>query len=155
MLKIGDQAPAFTLMNTDKKEISLSNFAGKNLIIHFFPLAFTGVCTTQLCTARDNMNVYKSLNAEVVAISVDSVFTLEEFKKQQNFNFDVLSDFNKTASAAYDALYEVFPFAAMQGVSKRAAFVVGTDGTLKYAEICATPGDLPNFAAIKASLDRP
>jgi glutaredoxin-dependent peroxiredoxin len=152
MLKVGDKAPEFKLMNTDKKEISLSDFAGKNVIIHFFPLAFTGTCTTQLCTARDNMNVYKSLNAEVLAISVDSVFSLEEFKKQQNFNFDVLSDFNKTVSAAYDALYEVFPFAAMQGVSKRAAFVVGADGNLKYAEVLASPGDLPNFAAIKAAL---
>ena len=152
MLKIGDKAPEFALMNTEKKVISLRDFAGKNVIVHFFPLAFTGVCTTQLCTARDNMNVYQSLNAEVVAISVDSVFTLEEFKKQQKFGFDVLSDFNKTVSAAYGALYEVFPFDAMQGVSKRAAFVIGTDGTLKYAEVLASPGDLPDFAAIKAAL---
>jgi peroxiredoxin len=153
MLKVGDKAPDFKLMNSDKKEVALSDFAGKNVIIHFFPLAFTGTCTQQLCTARDNMNVYKTLNAEVLAISVDSVFTLEEFKKQQNFNFDVLSDFNKTVSAAYGALYDVFPFGAMQGVSKRAAFVVGTDGTLKYAEVLASPGDLPNFAAVKESLN--
>ena len=94
-LSIGDKAPEFTLRATDKSEISLGDYSGKNLVVLFFPLAFTGVCTKELCGIRDNMNVYTSLNTEVVAISVDSLFSLEQFKESQGYNFPLLSDFNK------------------------------------------------------------
>ena len=79
-LQKGDKAPAFNLFNTEKKAVALDDFKGKNLIIHFFPLAFTGVCTTQLCTVRDAISMYKNDAADVVAISVDSIFTLGKFK---------------------------------------------------------------------------
>jgi peroxiredoxin len=104
-LKIGQAAPNFTLFNTEKKEISLTDYKGKNVVILFFPLAFTGVCTAELCNIRDNYNVYTSLNAEVIGISVDSLFVLEKFKNSENYNFDLLSDFNKTSSKDYDTLY--------------------------------------------------
>lgn len=151
-ITVGQTAPDFKLFNTEKQEISLSSFRGKNVILHFFPLAFTGVCTTQLCTARDNMEVYTKLNAVVLGISVDTLFSLAEFKKQQNYNFDLLSDFNKETIKAYDLLIEKFAF-DMLGVSKRAAFVIDKDGIVRYAEVTPTPGDLPNFAAIKETLE--
>lgn len=150
-LQIGHQAPEFKLYNTEKKEIALSDLKGKNVIIHFFPQAFTGTCTTQLCTMRDNYNWYTSLNAVVIGISVDSLFTLAAYKKDQNYQFDLLSDFNKTISPQYDSLIEEFVF-GMKGVSKRSAFVIDKDGIIRYAEICEKVTDLPNFAAIKACL---
>jgi peroxiredoxin len=148
-LKIGDQAPDFTLFSSELKEVKLSDFAGKKVIIHFFPMAFTGVCTTQLCTMRDNFGFYKGLNAEVLGISVDSPFTLAKFKEENNYQFPLLSDFNKEVSKAYDALYEEFVF-NLKGVSKRAAFVLDADHKIIYAEVLESAGDLPDFAAIDA-----
>jgi len=152
-LTIGQAAPNFTLFNTEKKEISLTDYKGKNVVILFFPLAFTGVCTAELCNIRDNYNVYTSLNAEVIGISVDSLFVLEKFKNSENYNFDLLSDFNKTASKDYDTIYETFAF-GMQGVSKRSAFVVDKNGILQYAEVLEDAGKQPNFDAIKACLEK-
>jgi peroxiredoxin len=150
--QIGQTAPDFTLYNTEKKEISLSSLHGKNVLIHFFPMAFTSVCTEQLCNARDNMEAYTKLNASVLGISVDSLFTLGEFRKQQNFSFDLLSDFNKEVIRLYGIEIENFAF-GMKGVSKRAAFVVDKEGIIRYAEICASPGDQPDYAAIKNTLE--
>ena len=152
-ISIGQVAPAFTLFDTDKKAISLSDYKGKNVVILFFPLAFTGVCTTELCSIRDNIGVYNTANAEVLGISVDSLFTLGKFKEDQKLNFSLLSDFNKTASKAFDVLYETFPAFEMQGVAKRSAFVIDKEGVVQYAEICPTPGDLPNFEAIQTVLN--
>ena len=150
---LGKPAPAFTLFDTDKKATSLADFKGQNVVVLFFPLAFTGVCTTELCSIRDNIGTYNSSNAQVLGISVDSIFTLGKFKEEQKLNFPLLSDFNKTASKSFDALYEVFPAFEMQGVSKRAAFVIDKEGVVQYAEICPTPGDLPNFEAIQTVLN--
>jgi glutaredoxin-dependent peroxiredoxin len=152
-LQKGDKAPSFKLFNTEKQEVSLENFNGKNLIVHFFPLAFTGVCTTQLCTVRDAINMYKNDKADVVGISVDSLFTLDRFKKDQNLQFDLLSDFNREAATAFGALHETFPAFGMKGVAKRAAFVIDGNGTVQYAEVLESPGDLPNFAAINQTLE--
>lgn len=150
-LQIGDTAPEFTLKNTEGKEVSLSSFKGnKNVVILFFPLAFTGVCTTELCATRDDIASYSDLDAEVLAISVDSFFSLKQFKERDGYNFELLSDFNKDVSAAYGALYE--DFLGYKGVSKRSAFVVDKEGKIKYAEVLESAGDLPNFDAVKASL---
>jgi peroxiredoxin len=148
----GQTAPGFTLYDTDKKKVSLDDFKGQNVLVLFFPLAFTSVCTAELCSIRDNIAFYNSTNAVVLGISVDSLFTLNKFKSEQGLNFSLLSDFNKTTSAAYGTLYEVFPAFEMEGVSKRAAFVIDKEGKVQYAEICATPGDLPNFNNIQAIL---
>ena len=104
-LKVGDKAPNFTLRNTQKEEVSLENYKGKNVVLLFFPLAFTGTCTTELCSMRDDIATYENLNAEILAVSVDSLFTLEQYKKMHNYNFQLLSDFNKNVSRAYGALY--------------------------------------------------
>jgi peroxiredoxin len=150
-LSKGQLAPDFSLFNSEKTKISLADFKGKNLVILFFPQAFTGVCTTELCSVRDSLNAYTSLNAEVVGISVDSIFTLAKFKEEQSYNFPLLSDFNKEISQAYGAFYDEFVF-DMKGVSRRAAFVVDADGIVQYAEVLESAGDQPNFDTIKTTL---
>jgi len=150
-LKIGDAAPNFTLRDTAKQEISLSDYKGKNVVLLFFPLAFTGVCTAELCSLRDNMNIYNGLNASVLAVSVDSLFTLERFKTEQGYNFPLLSDFNKEVSAAYGSIYENFVL-DMKGVSKRSAFVIDKDGIIQYAEVLEDAGKVPDFDAVQNTL---
>src|SRR4051812_19898060 len=116
MLTPGQKAPEFSLFSSDKKEVALSTFKGKNVIILFFPMAFTSVCTAELCEMRDNISTYSALNAEILGISVDSPFTLAKFKEEQNLPFDLLSDFNKEVSQAYDTYYETFVM-NLKGVS--------------------------------------
>lgn len=152
MLAPGQKAPDFTLVNSDKKNVSLNDF-NNNLVVLFFPMAFTSVCTTELCEMRDNMATYAGLNADVVAISVDSPFTLAKFKEEQNLPFDLLSDFNKEVSTAYDSLYETFAF-GMKGVSKRSAFVIDRNKTIQYAEVLESAGDVPSFTAIQETLSQ-
>ncbi len=151
-IQAGQTAPDFTLFDTDKNKVSLADQKGSNVVVLFFPLAFTGVCTAELCNVRDNIAVYNNTNAKVFGVSVDSLFTLGKFRAEQNLNFPLLSDFNKEAAKAYGVLYETFPAFEMQGVSKRAAFVIDKGGVVKYAEVCPTPGDLPDFAAIQETL---
>lgn len=152
-IEINKPAPDFKLFNTLKKEVTLSENKGKNVLLLFFPLAFTSTCTAELCNIRDNYAMYNSLNAVVYGISTDSLFTLGKFKEEQKLNFDLLSDYNKTASVAYDSLYADFIF-GMQGVSKRASFIVDKNGIIQYAEILEKASDLPNFEAIKACLEK-
>lgn len=152
-LKIGDKAPNFTLTSDSKEEVSLNDFQGKNVVLLFFPLAFTGVCTTELCGMRDDIATYNGLDAQILAVSVDSPFSLEKFKAEQNLNFPLLSDFNKEASTAYDTIYETFAF-GMQGVSKRSAFVIDKEGTIQYAEVLENAGEIPNFEAVRAALTK-
>lgn len=146
-LTIGQPAPQFTLTSSELQEVSLADFKGKKVVVHFFPLAFTGVCTTQLCTMRDNFGWYEGQNAQILGISVDSPFTLAKFKEVNEYQFPLLSDFNKDVSAAYGALYEQFVF-GMKGVSKRAAFVIDENQNIVYAEVLDSAGDLPDFEAI-------
>lgn len=150
-IAIGTKAPAFSLNDTEKKKVTLEDFKGQNLVILFFPLAFTSVCTAELCSVRDTLATYNSLNTAVVGISVDSPFTLGKFKAEQNLNFPLLSDFNKEASQAYGAYYDNFVL-DLKGVSKRAAFVVDKEGIVKYAQVLESAGDLPDFEAIKKTL---
>ncbi len=152
-VQLNDKAPAFTLHSDAKQEVSLADYQGRNLVVLFFPLAFTGVCTTEMCTMRDALADFNSLDTDVVAISVDSVFTLEQFKKAERLNFPLLSDFNKEVSRQYGALYEEFVM-GMRGVSKRAAFVIDKEGIVRYAEVLESAGDLPNFAAIKETVTK-
>lgn len=150
-LQKGDKAPSFKLFNTEKKEVSLEDYKGKNLIVHFFPAAFTGVCTTQLCTLRDAIGMYKNDNCDVVAISVDMPFTLAKFKEDQHLPFELLSDFNKETIKAYGNIYDTWVM-NMKGVAKRSAFVIDANGIIQYAEVLEVAGDLPNFAAINETL---
>ncbi len=150
-LQIGDKAPDFKLFSSELKEVSLNDYKGKKLVVHFFPMAFTGTCTTQLCTMRDSFGYYEGMNADVVGISVDSPFTLAKFKEDQQYQFPLLSDFNKDASQNYGAFYEEFVF-NLKGVSKRAAFVVDEEGIITYAEVLDVATDLPDFDAIRKAV---
>lgn len=151
MLQPGDKAPDFSLRATDKSLVKLSEYRGKNVVILFFPFAFTGVCTKELCYMRDSLAQYENLDAQILAISVDSPYTLAKWKEEQQFNFPLLSDFNKTVSKKYDTIYKEFAL-GLKGVSKRSAFVVDKEGTLRFVEILENAGELPDFDAIESVL---
>jgi len=152
-IQTGQAAPDFTLNDTDRNAVTLSEQKGKNVVLLFFPAAFTSVCTAELCNFRDNLTKYNNLNAQVYGISVDMPFSLKEFGKQQNLNFPLLSDFNKEASTAFDAIYDVW-LGGMKGVSKRASFVIDKEGVVQYAEVLENAGLEPNYSAIDETLTR-
>ncbi len=150
-IEIGQIAPIFILHDSDKKKVSIADYKDKNVVLIFFPQSFTGVCTAELCSLRDNIALYNNTNAQVLGISVDSVFTLGKFKEEQKLNFPLLSDFNKEVSTAYDAIYNDW-ILDMKGVSKRSAFVIDKNGIIIYAEVLESAGELPNFEAIQLIL---
>jgi len=155
-LKIGDLAPDFTLksknMTGEVIDYTLSSYRGKNVLLLFHPLAFTGNCTTEMCSVSAGLNDYNNLNAEVLAVSVDTVFVHEAWAKANGIKIPLLSDFNKEVCAKYGTLYDEFVF-GMKGVSKRSAFVIDKDGIIKYAEIIEDAGGkLPDFDKIKDAL---
>lgn len=155
-LSVGTRAPDFTLKTKTAdgvKDVRLSeNFGQRATVLLFFPLAFTGVCTQEMCDQTSGLGDYEKLGATVYAISVDSPFAQEAWAKANKIGITLLSDLNKTTIKAYDV---VFPMLAGVGdTAARAAFVVGKDGTIKYAEQTPTPKDLPNFAAVKAALSK-
>lgn len=150
-LKPGQPAPPFALYDSAKNKVSLEDLKGRKVVLLFFPLAFTSVCTKELCEVRDNIGLYNNLDAEVFGISVDSPQTLAKFKEEQRLNFSLLSDFNKEASRAYDSIYEVFGN-GMKGVSKRAAFVIDRDGIIHYGEVLDNAGEIPDFNAVREAL---
>jgi peroxiredoxin len=151
-IQVGQQAPDFTLYNSEKEKVNLSDYKGKNVLLLFFPQAFTGTCTKELCSTRDNIALYNKANAQVFGISVDSLFTLAKYKEDQQLNFPLLSDFNKNVSAEYGTLYDTFVF-DMRGVSKRSAFVLDKAGIVRYTEVLEAATDLPDFAAIQKTLN--
>lgn len=154
-LSIGQQAPGFTLYDTEKKLVNLSDFAGKkNVLLLFFPLAFTSTCTKELCSIRDDIKTYANEHVQVLGISVDSTYVLAKYKEEQHYNYPLLSDFNKQASNAYDSIYEVFGAMGMHGVSKRSAFVIDKQGVIQYAEVLENAGNVPDFRAIREVLER-
>ncbi len=153
-IAVGSKAPDFTLKTktaTGFADVKLSaNFGQKQTVLLFFPAAFSGVCTTEMCDQTGGLAEYEKLGAAVVAISVDNALAQEAWAKQNKISITLASDLNKTVSRAYGV---IFPdFAGMGETSARAAFVIGTDGVVKYAEQTATLKDLPNFAAVKAAL---
>jgi peroxiredoxin len=150
-IEVGQVAPGFTLFDSEKKEVKLAELKGKNVLLLFFPLAFTSVCTKELCEVRDTISIYNSANATVFGISSDSLYTLAKFKQEQNLNFSLLSDYNKDTAIAYGSLYETFGF-GMKGVAKRSAFVIDKDGIIRYAEVLENAGEVPDFAAIRKVL---
>jgi peroxiredoxin len=150
-ITVGQKAPDFILYDTDKKKQGLQDYIGRPVVLLFFPFAFSSVCTAELCEVRDNIASYNAVNAQVLGLSVDSLYTLAKFKAEQHLDFPLLSDFNKTVSSEYGALYEQFSY-GMKGVSKRAAFVIDKAGVVRYAEVLENASDVPNFAKIKETL---
>ena len=151
-LQTGQPAPDFTLYDSQKNKVSLSDLKGQNVLLLFFPLAFTSTCTAELCSVRDNISFYNHVNAKVFGISVDSLHTLAKYKAEQNLNFSLLSDFNKEVSTAYGSIYEMFGY-NMKGVSKRSAFVIDKSGIVRYAEVLENASEQPNFKNITLTLE--
>lgn len=149
---VGKKAPDFTLYASDKSKISLQDYKGQNVLLVFFPLAFTGVCTKEVCDITDNLQTYNASNSAVLGISVDSLFTLAVFKEQQKVGFPLLSDFNKMVSKDYEVLYDTFPAFEMEGVSKRAVVIIDKNQIVQYVEVCPTPGDMPDFNKVQEVL---
>jgi len=155
-LAVGAKAPDFTLKTKTAdglKDVKLSdNFGKKQTVLLFFPLAYTGVCTAEMCDISNGLSGYANLGADVIAISVDSPFTQEAWAKANKITVTLASDLNKTVTKAYDVLFPML--AGVGDTSARAAFVIGQDGVIKYAEQTPTPKDLPNFEKVKAALAR-
>jgi len=151
LLQIGQKAPEFSLYDSDKNKVRLGDQKGNNVLLLFFPLAFTRTCTAKLCSIRDNMSSYNAIQVRVFGISVDSLYALAKFKAEQNLNFSLLSDFNKELSYSYGVLYETFSY-EMKGVSKRAAFVIDRQGNIQYLEVLENSGEQPDFNRINKRL---
>lgn len=153
-LSTGTKAPDFTLKSKAAdglKDVTLSaNFGTKNTVLLFFPLAFTGVCTQEMCDVSAGLSAYSDLNAEVIAVSVDSPFAQEAWAKKENIGITLASDLNKTTAKNYGTLLD--DLIGLGSVSARAAFVIDKAGVIQYSEQTPTPKDLPNFDAIKAAL---
>jgi glutaredoxin-dependent peroxiredoxin len=150
-INIGDHAPDFTLKSHQGGEVQLSTHRGENVLILFYPFAFSGVCTKELCQTRDDLAYYNSVNAKVIGISVDSHHTQAKFAEVYNLDFPLLSDFNKEVMTAYGSIYDNF-IGYYHGVAKRSAFVVDKEGVVRYAEVLESAGDIPNFEAIQGVL---
>ena len=151
-ITVGQKAPNFNLPDQDKNMVSLEGLKGKNVVLLFFPAAFTGVCTKEMCQTRDEISFFNGMNANVYGISVDMLFSLGKFREANQINFPLLSDFNKEAITAYDVRNESFSV-GFKGVAKRASFVIDKEGVVRFAEVLPAPGDYPNFDGIKKVLE--
>ena len=153
-IPVGSKAPDFTLKSKNAaglSDVTLSkNFGGKNTVLLVFPLAFTGVCTTELCDVTAGLSQYAGMNADVIGISVDSPFAQEAWAQKEKIGITLVSDLNRTATKAYDVLFPML--AGVGDTAARAAFVIDKHGVVQYSEQTPTPKDLPNFTAIKAAL---
>lgn len=158
MLAIGSKAPSFkltTLTTEGPKYVSLSDYAGKNVLLLFVPMAFTGVCTQELCAISNGLNDYTTLGAAVLGISGDNPFAQAEWAKKENITITLASDYDHAVARAYGIAYDAFlpeKNLGQSGVAKRSAFIVDKSGVIQYAESSDNPGQLPNFDAIKAKL---
>jgi len=156
-LKVGSAAPDFTLKSHLLDDVSLSSFKGKNnVVLLFFPMVGTAVCEKELCSTRDSMKDYENLNAQLLAISVDSPFSQKLWVDKHKFNFLLLSDFNKEVCQKYGSYFDVFVPGKFdyKGVAKRSAFVIDKNGVIQYAEVLESPGDEPNYGAIQEVLNK-
>ena len=151
-MKVGDKAPDFTLVDIDKKEHTLKEFLGKKTVIAFYPGAFTGVCTKEMCTLRDSLTNFSSMNAQIVGISVDSPFANKGFAAANNITYPLLSDYTRTVSQQYAGLYDAF--AGLKGLiaAKRSVFVLDANGVVKYVWITENPGVEPPYDEINKAL---
>jgi glutaredoxin-dependent peroxiredoxin len=149
-LEVGQQAPDFTLKSNKMQDVKLSELRGNKVLLLFVPLAFTGVCTKELCGMRDSLKEYEGLDCKVFGLSTDSPFALDAWAKEQGYQFPLLSDYNKETAREYGALYE--DLMGFKGVCKRSAFVIDRHGVVRYAEVLADARNLPNFGAIKDCL---
>lgn len=150
-LAIGTKAPDFTLPSVPGETVTLSALRGKPVVLLFYPAAFTGVCTKEMCAVRDDFASYESVGAQVLAISVDAPFSAQKFRAETKAAFPFLSDFNKTVVRDYDVYRENFAF-GLVGVAERAVYVLDAEGSITYAWVGENPGVFPDLDAVKKAL---
>ena len=152
--EVGQQAPAFTLYDSGKQETKLSDSKGKTVVLAFYPGAFTGVCTTEMCTFRDRFDAFNSMNAQVYGISVDGIFAQKAFSDANNLNFPLLSDYNREVVTAYGVALP--NFAGMDGytASQRAVFVIDKDGVIQFKWVGENPGVEPDYDEVQRQVDQ-
>ena len=147
---VGSKAPDFTLTNQDREPVTLSQLRGKPVVLAFFPAAFSGVCTKELCTLRDAMSQLNRANAQVFGVSVDTFFALKAFHGQQGLTFPLLSDFNKEVIRDYGVFNE--DMIGLKGIAKRAVFVIDQEGVVRHAEVLEDARNEPNYGAVFTAL---
>ena len=148
MSNLNEIAPDFNLKNTEKNDIALSNFKGKTVVLAFYPGAFTGVCDTEMCSLRDSMNSFNDLNATVLGISVDSPWANAEFAKKYEINFNLLSDYNRDVSKAYDMIFNGLGGLEGYECSNRGVIIIDGQGLIQYRWVAENPGVEPNYSEI-------
>jgi peroxiredoxin len=151
--EVGQKAPDFTLFDSAKQPMKLSDSKGKNVVLAFYPGAFTGVCTTEMCTFRDRFDSLNSMNAQVLGVSVDGIFAQKAFSDANNLNFPLLSDFNRETVEAYGVALP--NFAGMEGytASERAVFVIDKNGVIRFKWIGENPGVEPDYDEVQRQVD--
>jgi glutaredoxin-dependent peroxiredoxin len=149
-LQVGSQAPDFALKSNKMADVKLSELRGNKVLLLFVPLAFTGVCTKELCSMRDALKDYEGLDCKVFGISTDSPFALDAWAQKEGYQFPLLSDYNKTVAKDYDTLYD--DLMGFKGVCKRSAYVIDREGKVRYASVSEDARVVPNFDEIKACL---
>lgn len=152
MVEVGDRAPDFGLLDTERNSRSLSEFSGRNLVVTFYPGAFTSVCTQEMCALRDSMARFNDMDAEVVGISVNDPFSNKAFSDQNQLNFPLLSDYARLAVSDYGVAME--DFAGMEGytAAKRSVFIVNKEGVVRYKWVSEDPGVEPDYGEIEQLL---
>ena len=148
MSNLNETAPDFNLKNTEKNDIALSSYKGKTVVLAFYPGAFTGVCDTEMCSLRDNMNSFNDLNATVLGISVDSPWANAEFAKKYEINFNLLSDYNRDVSKAYDMIFNGLGGLEGYECSNRGVLIIDGEGLIQYRWVAENPGVEPNYSEI-------
>lgn len=156
-LNVGDQVPEITLLHKSPEgvqKVSTGDMKGKKTVLLFFPAVGTGVCTEEMCTVSEDWDAYKELDADVYGVSVDSPFAQEVWAQQNNITVPLLSDFNKDAINAFGAKYDVWVPGTfdMNGVAKRAVYIIDADGKVSYADVLENAGDMPDLAKAKEAL---
>ena len=152
--EIGQKAPDFELFDANKQPTKLSDSKGKNVVLAFYPGAFTGVCTTEMCTFRDRFDSLNSMNAQVFGISVDVFFSQKVFSDTNNLNFPLLSDYTRETVNAYGIALP--NFAGMEGytASQRAVFVIDKEGVIKFKWVGENPGVEPDYDEVQRQVDQ-
>jgi peroxiredoxin len=153
MLNTGSKAPSFTLPNTKKEPVSLDSMKGKKVVLAFFPGAFTGVCTKEMCAFRDSLAAFNGMDAQVVGISVDAPFSNGGFAEKNGLTFPLLSDYTRSTIKAYDLVHEDFAGLTGYTASKRAVFVLDKEGMVRYAWVAPNPGTEPNYDEVKKAVE--
>ncbi len=151
-LNVGDQAPDFNLRSTDGEVVSLSDQSGSNVVLAFFPAAFTGVCQTEMCTFRDSLSAFNDMNAKVFGISVDPPFSQAEFHSQNDLTFPLLSDLGGSTVAAYGVTLEDLAGIEGYNVAQRSVFVIDGNGKLAWSWVSDSPLNEPSYDDVKAAV---